>query len=142
MNQEKLQKLRNEKIRITGLLTAILGILGRAKKPMTITDLTGALKKKSFLPNKTTLYRQMEKLTSVGLLQENIFSDSLKRYCLTEEGIHHHHFYCKKCGRAESLPPSLCGEITAVENYFKRKKFKIFRHNLEIEGLCPNCHNV
>ncbi|MDD3861995.1 MAG: transcriptional repressor [Candidatus Gracilibacteria bacterium] len=139
--ENKLEKIRQNNLRVTDLLESIIDIFGKQSHPLTILELKTLLKKKNFSPNKTTLYRQVEKLSSIGILQESVFSDSQRRYCIVEEGDHHHHFYCKQCGHAEELPHSLCEKIHKVETQLKSRNFKIIKHSLEIEGLCAKCNS-
>jgi Fe2+ or Zn2+ uptake regulation protein len=134
-------KLRANNYRYSKILAAILQIFQEANKPLEVQEINQRLLKKNLKPNKTTLYRQMDKLLKLELVQETIFSDAISRYCLTPSAGHHHHFYCLDCGYSEDLPQDICEQITAIEETFLKRNFKINKHQLEIEGYCQNCSN-
>jgi Fe2+ or Zn2+ uptake regulation protein len=52
---------------------------------------------------------------------------------------HHHHLTCLRCGRITPLK-----EDRQLENKLKtlagNANFKIHDHQLEIQGICANCH--
>jgi Fur family ferric uptake transcriptional regulator len=49
----------------------------------------------------------------------------------------HPHFYCKRCGRMDCLPP----EILNVETAALRKTFpgRIDKVEIRVDGICKNC---
>ena len=111
MKKELISTIRKKGHRITPLLKTLLDIFFKSSSPLSISDLISKLKKENLSPNKTTLYRKVEKLTEIEILQENIFSDTIKRYCLKHES-HHHHFVCGECGFIKSVKIKSCSEIT------------------------------
>src|SRR3990167_4015653 len=51
-------------------------------------------------PGLTTVYRSLESLVGLGLVQAVDFGDGEKRYELVEPGEHHHHLVCQRCKRS------------------------------------------
>lgn len=139
MKESTVHKIRGSNFRVSKNLKEILDALSRADGPLTIQEIGDVLAVRKILPNKTTLYRQMEKLKQLDLIQESLFSDSVKRYCAVSDK-HHHHFYCMECGYAEELPDISCDVIPEMEKLFESKQFKVINHHLEIEGLCSKCN--
>ncbi len=98
-------------------------------KPVDAVVLTEKIK-----ANKTSIYRQIDKLLSEGIVVSIEFGDGKKRYELASLG-HHHHMVCDHCGKVEDLeiPEETLSHLSGVSN------FKITRHNLEFFGLCNRC---
>lgn len=139
MKDDTLHKIRGNNFRVSRNLKEILGVMERADGPLSIQEIGAVLAVRKVVPNKTTLYRQVEKLKNLNLIQESLFSDSIKRYCAVSDH-HHHHFYCMECGYAEELPDASCEVIPGLEELFKSKNYKVMNHHLEIEGLCSKCN--
>lgn len=108
----------------------IVNILSRVDKPVD----AGLLIKKIGV-NKTTVYRQIEKLLQNNIILEVEFGDGKKRYELKSLG-HHHHIVCKKCGDLEDIELNEELLLKAVSN---KTSFKIESHNLEFFGVCRKC---
>jgi len=139
MENNLINCIRERGHRITPLLRSLLDIFNKSEAPMSISDLISALRKKDFSPNKTTLYRQLVQLTQMDILQENIFSDTVKRYCL-KYGCHHHHFICRKCGLIKNIKIDDCQKITAgMAGELKRQGYAINEHIMTFSGTCKNC---
>lgn len=85
--------------------------------------------------NKTTVYRQIEKLLVKGKILEADFGDGKKRYEVNS-GKHHHHLICENCGKLEDI---VISEKVLLIQVAKKSKFKVKRHNLEFFGLCDKC---
>lgn len=86
--------------------------------------------------NKTTVYRQIEKLIISDEIIEVQFGDGKKRYEI--KGLnHHHHLICNKCGKLEDIS---LDENVILKEVAKKSKFNVQRHNLEFFGLCMDCN--
>ncbi len=87
--------------------------------------------------NKTTVYRQLEKLVQSGAVQELEFGDGKKRYEAARDG-HHHHLVCNNCHAVTCF--ELDNDLQDLEKKIRFKKgFKVMNHNLEFFGLCAKC---
>ncbi len=85
--------------------------------------------------NKTTVYRQIDKLISDSKIAEVELGDGKKRYEL-KDLKHHHHLVCNKCGSIDDIEINeklILGRLSKISN------FKIESHNLEFFGTCVNC---
>lgn len=109
----------------------ILKVIKHAKKPLEVPFIVEKLG-----VNKTTVYRQIEKMLKEGSLIEVEFGDGKKRYELSSLG-HHHHLICLKCGKVEEVE---INEGKMLESLKKLKSnIRVERHSLEFFGKCIKC---
>lgn len=109
----------------------IVAILSRVDKPIDVSLLV-----KKIGVNKTTVYRQIEKLLERNILTEIDFGDGKKRYELKSLG-HHHHIVCKNCGKLEDIE---IDEDNLIKSVIDKTNFKIESHSLEFFGKCLSCY--
>lgn len=88
-------------------------------------------------PGLTTVYRSLESLVTMGVVQAVDLGDGERRYELIEPGEHHHHLVCDRCRRSIHLDSCLVHEL---EDSIKSKYgFQVRGHVLEIFGTCDAC---
>ncbi|KKW42050.1 MAG: Ferric uptake regulator-like protein [Candidatus Magasanikbacteria bacterium GW2011_GWA2_56_11] len=133
-----INKLRAGGERITPIRAALIDILKKSPAPLTPQELLTQLEKLGLSANKTTIYRQLAALRSLGIVEEVHFADRAKRYELAAESGHHHHLVCLRCQKIEDIafPADLERQEQAI---WKSHKFKVLRHSLEFFGLCQRC---
>ncbi len=83
-----------------------------------------------------TVYRTIEKLEELGLIQKVHLNEGCHSYIATAEG-HQHLLICSRCNRAEyfsgdDLAP-LMGDLG------EKRGFQIQDHWLQLSGLCNTC---
>lgn len=88
-------------------------------------------------PGLTTVYRAVETLLKLDLIQAVDFGDGEKRYERVEPGDHHHHLLCTSCMNSIHLDQCFIDKL--VQNVEARHQFKVRTHVLEIFGLCGEC---
>lgn len=108
----------------------VLDILTKSRKPVDVSALVDKLR-----VNKTTVYRQIEKLIKKELVVEIEFGDGKKRYELKSLD-HHHHLICKSCRKVEDIT---LDENVILKEALKKTSFQIESHNLEFFGYCVKC---
>ncbi len=108
----------------------VIDVLSQSNTPIDVASLVNKIK-----VNKTTVYRQIDKLIKDGKIVEVEFGDGKKRYELKSLG-HHHHLVCKNCGILEDIS---FNEETILKEVSKKTDFLIESHSLEFFGLCNNC---
>jgi Fur family ferric uptake transcriptional regulator len=133
-----ISSLRDKGHKITDIRREVVGIFSKTNKPLSAGEIFKLLHGKNINLNKTTVYRELQ-----FLLREHYLS---KVYLKPEETsyesaqlIHHHHLICENCGKVDKVTNCLVGELEA--DVFKKKGFKITRHNLEFYGICASCLN-
>lgn len=89
-----------------------------------------------------TVYRTLEMLTDLKILDKISFNDGLARYDLRKEGAKHfhHHLLCLECGDIEEVEDDLLGEVEKLieTDYF----FLVKDHRLTFHGVCQKCQKL
>ncbi len=86
-----------------------------------------------------TVYRTLELLTELKIVDKINFGDGVSRYDLRKEGAahFHHHLVCIECGTVDEIQDDLLGDVERiVERDFD---FKIKDHRLTFHGICHKC---
>ncbi len=94
----------------------------------------------------TTVYRTLEVLVSLGMVNKFDFGDGRARYELIEGPAadkHHHHLVCTSCRRVVDYSDFIEQEkklLRETESGLSRKyNFKITGHLIQFYGLCAAC---
>jgi Fur family ferric uptake transcriptional regulator len=86
-----------------------------------------------------TLYRSLETLMEKSLVRPVDLRHGHTDYELVQEGKHHHHIVCEKCGAIEDFEwcpdEALKNKILKNTTNFK----KLTDHSLEFFGICKKC---
>lgn len=89
-----------------------------------------------------TVYRTLEMLTDLKILDKISFNDGLARYDLRKEGAKHfhHHLLCLECGDIEEVEDDLLGEVEKLieTDYY----FLVKDHRLTFHGVCQKCQKL
>ncbi len=85
----------------------------------------------------TTVYRTLEILTELGIVETIALTDGSLRYEYVLGKKHHHHLVCTGCGDICELDG--CAIKDLEENVAKQTAYVISGHALELYGLCPRC---
>lgn len=124
--------LRNLKLKVTPVRIHIFCTLSEAKTPVSAADLLLRIK-----ANKTTIYREIDKLLTNGLISEINLGDGVRRYEVVSNS-HHHHLICTKCKSVTKI--DINDDFSEAEKSIaKTKNFKIQAHRLEFLGICHRC---
>ena len=82
-----------------------------------------------------TVYRNLNQLTEMGMLQKIAMPVSSDRYdARTDE---HYHMTCSACGRVVDLDGMALSQLDA--EILQRTGFQVQNHHLVLEGLCWEC---
>ena len=135
--------------RKTRLSESVVRILEINRKPLSVQQILEILKSESLTPNKTTLYRMMEKLIENGSVVVINRSNGVSYYELVRlkpnlanhnHSQHHHHFFCNDCDLI------ICLEDCVIEknkidlnSFLPSKDFEIQSHDFNIYGSCGSC---
>jgi Fe2+ or Zn2+ uptake regulation protein len=133
-------QMRKDGFRVTALRKAITSIFIANKRPISVAELTSALKKNKLSPNKSSIYRELKFLIEYKLVTELDVLEGMKRYeWRSNHDHHHHHIVCTKCGIVECV--EICfNEKEIAEKVQKKSGFIVKSHVLEFFGCCPDCH--
>ncbi|UJF34434.1 ferric iron uptake transcriptional regulator [Paenibacillus hexagrammi] len=86
-----------------------------------------------------TVYRTLELLSELHVVEKINFGDGVARYDLRNESQehHHHHLICLTCGSVEEIKEDwLLPLELRLEQEFQ---FKVLDHRLDFQGTCREC---
>jgi Fur family ferric uptake transcriptional regulator len=88
-----------------------------------------------------TVYRTLELLTELKVVDKINFGDGVSRYDLRQEGAahFHHHLVCIECGAVDEIQEDLLEDVEAVVE--RRWNFIIKDHRLTFHGICYRCQD-
>ena len=143
MAEDSRQILSKHNVSITNPRLLVLEALLEYGNPMSIDDLQSKLQG---VVAKSTLYRVLNDLKKIKVLNEFTSPDnSVVVELILEDQSHHHHLFCSDCGEvidvelSEEFELMLNKEIEKVQKNFN---FKITDHRVEMFGLCTEeCSN-
>lgn len=141
MNKEAIKKqfkdfVKRKGLKFTSQRESILEEILNVKGHFEIEDMVKRIKEKSIPVSRATVYRTLNILKEMGLVNEvikyknkTIYEISLKQ--------HHDHLICTKCGSIIEFSEE---EIEKLQDKIcKEYGFKPETHRLEIFGICKNC---
>ena len=120
------------------LIAERLIALANSGADFTIDDLWQAMRVDEPKLGRATVYRAVEKLVGMGLLDRIEFADGTHHYRVCGDR-HHHHLTCTSCHRVEEVDICLPeDQLTAIGN---QTDFAIEGHSLTLFGRCKNCRD-
>jgi len=86
-----------------------------------------------------TVYRTLELLSELHVVEKLNFGDGVARYDLRNENNrhHHHHLICMKCGSVEEIMEDML--LPLEDRLEKEYNFTVMDHRLDFHGVCRNC---
>ncbi|MBO1003106.1 Fur family transcriptional regulator [Pseudogracilibacillus auburnensis] len=89
-----------------------------------------------------TVYRTLELLSELKIVDKINFGDGVSRYDLRKEGVEHfhHHLVCMECGSVEEIIEDLLGEVEKIVE--DEWEFQVKDHRLTFHGICKQCQKV
>jgi len=88
-----------------------------------------------------TVYRTLELLNELNVVDKIQFGDGVSRYDLRQEGAthFHHHLVCIECGAVDEIQEDLLEDVEAIVE--ERWNFIIKDHRLTFHGICHRCQD-
>ena len=142
------KNLQNANFRITGPRKIIITILSNTDKHLSAEDIYLAALKVNPSIGLTTVYRTLDILQQIGLLQKFEFGDRKARYELINnpQKKQHHHLVCMHCNTVIDYNDFINEELKLMEktkNELSHKyHFKIRHHTVHFYGLCKKCQEL
>ena len=125
---------------------AILEALSKEEGHLSAEDIYMKIHSKCPNVGLTTIYRTLDVLSDLGMVNKFDFGDERARYELAEgpKGInHHHHLVCTECNRVIDYTDFIDEEIELLNQTEKglsqKYDFKITNHLIQFYGLCNTC---
>ena len=131
------QELRNAGLKVTLPRVKILEILERSNaRHISAEEMYKALLESGEDIGLATVYRVLTQFETAGLVTRHHFEGGHSVFELNQ-GAHHDHILCVKCGRVDEFMDS---EIEARQKKIASAKgYEMTDHSLYIYGICSNC---
>lgn len=129
------QDLRQRGFKLTRQRREILRIMADSPRLLTAEELLLGVKKTHPSVSLSTIYRNLDHLSQLGLITRLDLGDGQGRYNLQLSGGHRHHRVCLRCGYVKEVP---CPSYEARD---PDDGFVVTGHRFEIYGYCNTCHN-
>lgn len=86
-----------------------------------------------------TVYRTLELLSELHVVEKMNFGDGVARYDLRTDNNkhHHHHLICVQCGTMTEILEDWLGPLE--ERLEKEYGFQVIDHRLDFQGVCSKC---
>jgi len=111
--------------------------LGKSGASFSADDLLQKLRRTNPRIGRATVYRSIEKLVRMKVLDRIEFADGKHAFRLCANQNHHHHLACTKCHRVIAL--DFCLESDLIDAIGRRESFEIDDHSITLFGLCKEC---
>jgi Fur family transcriptional regulator, ferric uptake regulator len=124
-----------------GARDAVVGYLGRQHCCLSAQDIHDGLRSDGVRVGIASVYRVLDTLAELRLVQRVDFGDGVSRYEPVEaDGHHHHHLVCAECGKVEAFEDDrLESSLTDIAS---RLGYAMNAHEVVIRGACATCRTV
>ena len=121
-----------------GARDAVIEYLGRQRCATSAQEIHDALKSEGRTIGIASVYRSLEALHNLHLVQRFDAGQGEGRYeAVAATGEHHHHVVCDDCERIMPFEdPAL---ERAIDKLAKRVPYAIAGHDVVLHGRCPDC---
>jgi Fur family ferric uptake transcriptional regulator len=123
-----------------GARDAVIEFLGGRQCAASAQEIHQALRGKRRSIGIASVYRSLEALHALGLVQRFDAGHGEGRYeAVAPDGEHHHHVVCDDCDRI--LPFEDPALEKAIHKLAERVPYAIAGHDVVLHGRCPDCQN-
>lgn len=136
--EHALSALHEAGYRRGGARTAVVEALAGHDCAVTAIELDDELRRRKPAVARASVYRALEQLEGLGLVQRMEVSRGTAGYERVEPGgEHHHHAICRRCGRMVPFEDdSLERAIDALSDAIS---FEVTDHDVVLRGTCERC---
>ncbi len=116
-------------------------LLEHEEDHLSAEDVFLLVKEKSPEIGLATVYRTLELLAELKIVDKINFGDGVSRFDLRKEGANHfhHHLVCMECGAVDEIQEDLLEDVEVIVE--RDWNFKIKDHRLTFHGICHRCHD-
>ena len=118
---------------------AVVGAIAELGCSVTVREIADLLAGRGRAVGLASIYRALELLERLRLVQRFDVGEGTARYEPAEPGgAHHHHLVCERCGDVSAFEdPAL---ERAIERLSLRVDYAVDGHDVTLRGECPACH--
>ncbi len=136
MNNSWLSTLNLHGYRLTAARRAVVQVMETSQRALTPVEVYDAARKSDPRLGLVTVYRTLEKLEEIGLIQRVHQEQGCQAFLRAGQG-HQHILLCERCGRAVLFEGD---DLNALFDRIGRQTgFEIREHWLQVSGICSEC---
>ena len=120
--------------------TVLQLFLEHPESHLSAEDVYDLLRDKKMEIGLATVYRSLELLSKLGMLEQMDFGDGCNRYEIAANNPHehhHHHLICLECGKVMEFSDDLLDSLE--QDIEKKSGFKVVNHQVKFLGYCKEC---
>jgi len=136
LKESWLDSLQDSGYRLTAPRRAIVSIVANSPRALDAIEIYDLGRNEHPGLGLVTVYRTLEKLEQLGLVQRVHQPDGCNMYLRAPQG-HEHLLLCKSCGQVEYFKGDDLSKL--IEETSRRSGYQIQEHWLQFFGLCANC---
>lgn len=114
---------------------AVIQVIVDCHGHISADDIAGRVQKDFPSMDVSTVYRTLETLRELDIVDRVYFADGSTVYHLRDH--RHHHLCCERCGSVQELPVSLMAGVE--KDLLKEFGFELHQRPLGLFGLCKTC---
>jgi Fur family ferric uptake transcriptional regulator len=135
-----LARLRESSGRSGSARRAVIELLGRQGCCLSAQEIHERLRTAGPRVGIASVYRALEGLDGLGLVQKVDLGDGVSRFEPTHAGgDHHHHLVCDDCGKVEPFEDSTLE--AAIERVADGRGYAVAAHDVVLRGACEDCRH-
>ena len=131
-----LTQLQDNGYRLTGTRRAVVEIVAASQRALTPVEVYDAAHDQYPALGLVTVYRTLEKLEELGLIQRVHQPQGCQAFITAGKG-HQHLLLCSKCGRTTLFEGDDLDQF--IKSVARKTGYQINEHWLQLFGLCENC---
>jgi Fur family ferric uptake transcriptional regulator len=115
----------------------VISLLARQECCLSANEIFESLRANDRKIGLASVYRALEELASLQLVQRLEFADAARYEPLLPSGEHHHHLMCDDCGKVE---PFADGRLErALDRVGDDLGYEVDAHDVLLRGACADC---
>ncbi len=139
-SDQALERLSGAGYRRGGAREAVIELLDEQPCALSALDIEDQLRARDGRRvGRASIYRVVDELVTLGLLNRVEVGDGLARYEPQRHG-HHHHLVCDGCGRLEPFEDEALERV--IHRLGERVAFDVSDHDVTLHGTCDTCRSV
>ena len=131
-----LAQLQKNGYRLTGARRAVVETVAGSRRALTPLEVYDAAREQYHALGLVTVYRTLEKLEELDLIQRVHQPAGCQAFVATGKG-HQHLLLCERCGRVTFFEGDNLNSLIA--SISKKTGYRIDEHWLQLFGLCESC---
>jgi Fur family ferric uptake transcriptional regulator len=134
-----LAQLHENGYRLTNARRAVVETVEKSARALTPIDVYNAARRKYRALGLVTVYRTLEKLEELHLIQRVHQPHGCQAFISAGQG-HQHLLLCQNCGQVEFFDGDDLDTLT--KSIAKKSGYQIKEHWLQLFGVCANCRTI